>query len=81
VFVGLLGIGSWLLNTSKGAIVVLVAVAFTFLAFYIHRNDVLFMLVLLRRTLMVWFVLVIPGMLLVDARKSRGSGSTTEAFS
>lgn len=79
VYVAFLGLGSWLLRVSKGSIVVLVAVTFTFLAFYIHRNDVLFMLVLLRRCLIVWIVMVIPGMLLVDARRVRRAAKPTAA--
>lgn len=81
VFVGCLGLGSWLLNSSRGSAVVLVAVLFTFLAFYIHRNDVLYMLVLLRRCLMIWIVMVVPGMLLVDNARSYFSARADAAHS
>jgi hypothetical protein len=81
IYVILLGIGSWFLKATKGAVIALVAVVFTLLAFYIHRNDLLFMLILLRRSLMVWVVLVIPGMLLIDARRARSNADTTVASS
>ena len=76
-YVTLLGMGSYLLSSARGALVILVAVGFTYVAFYIHRNDLLFMLVLLRRALIVWFLVVLPTMLLVDSRRlSRHAAST-----
>jgi hypothetical protein len=75
VYVLLLALGSWLLTNQRGAVVALIVVAFSFIAFYFHRNDVLFMLVLLRRCLMIWLVLVIPALLVVDARRSQWAGS------
>ena len=65
----LLGLGSWLLHRSRGSSVVLVAVVFSFVAFYIHRNDIGYFLQLLRRALMVWAILIVPAMLIVDARR------------
>lgn len=81
VFVGCLALGSWLLSSSKGSLVALVAIAFTFVAFYIHRNDVRFILVLLRRCVMIWVVIVLPGMLLVDAARSSVSHKAVAARS
>ena len=69
VYVGLLAIGSWLLSSSRGATLALIAVVFTFIAFYIHRNDVLYTLVLLRRSLFLWVVFVLPAMVLIDMRR------------
>jgi hypothetical protein len=79
IYVALLALGSWLLTNSRGASLALVAVAFSFIAFYLHRNDVLFMLVLLRRCLMVWFILIIPALLLVDARRADWSGNAGQS--
>lgn len=69
VYAVLLGLGSWLLSTTRGSLVALVVVAFTFIAFYAHRNDILYLLVLLRRCLMVWLVCILPGMLCIDAAR------------
>jgi len=71
VYVGMLTLGSWMLNGSRKSLAALVAVAFTFFAFYIHRNDVYYILVLLRRCLMFWIVFVLPGMFLVDVARWR----------
>lgn len=68
-YTALLALGSWLLNVKRGSILALVALAFTFIAFYIHRNDVAFTLTLIRRAIMIWMVIILPGMLVADIRR------------
>ena len=71
VYVGVLALGSRVLDGSRSSLAALVAVAFTFFAFYIHRNDVFYILVLLRRCLMFWLLCVVPGMFFVDVARWR----------
>ncbi len=66
LYVGMLATGSWLLIHSRGATLALVAIGFALIAFYLHRNDVFYMLVLLRRCLVFWFLFIVPALWLVD---------------
>jgi hypothetical protein len=71
IYTGLLGFCSWLLKVKIGSALALIAIVFTFIAFYVHRNDVAFTLTLIRRAFMIWVVIVLPGMVLVDIWRSR----------
>jgi hypothetical protein len=80
LYVGLLAAGSWLLNHSRGAALALVAISFVFIAFYLHRNDVFYILVLLRRCLVFWFLFIVPALWLVDVARVTKSRETGVAF-
>jgi len=71
IYTALLGLGSWLLKVKRGSVLALIAFLFTLIAFYVHRNDVAFTLTLMRRAFMIWVMIVLPGMLFVDIRRSR----------
>lgn len=80
LYVFLLAAGSWLLNQSRGALLALIAVGFTFIAFYLHRNDVFYILVLLRRCLVTWFLFVLPALCLVDVARVTRPGEPGPAL-
>jgi heme/copper-type cytochrome/quinol oxidase subunit 4 len=69
-FSSMLGLGSYLLASRDGAIRAGAAVAFTWLAVYAHRNDMLNQLSFEKRTLLIWVACVLGSMLVVTALSS-----------
>lgn len=72
-----LGIGSWLLKSRDLLVRVAAAVAMAIIAFYIHRNDLLYEIILVKRVFMIFFVVLVIGYLLTVASRFRtGVGSS-----
>lgn len=72
-----LGIGSWLLKSRDLLVRVAAAIAMAIIAFYIHRNDLLYEIILVKRVFMIFFVVLVIGYLLTLASSFRtGAGSS-----
>lgn len=69
-FSSMLGLGSYLVTARDGAISAGAAVAFTWLAVYTHRNDILNQLSFEKRALLIWVACVLGSMLVVTVLSS-----------
>lgn len=67
-FVCMLMIGSYLLRSPDEIFAAGVALAFSYWAFYIHRNDLLYQVNLEKRTVLVWIACLLLSLLCRDGR-------------
>lgn len=66
-----LGLGSWLLRSRDALVRIAAAIGLTIVAFYIHRNDLLYEIILVKRVFMIFLAVLVIGYMLTLASRAR----------